>query len=456
MNKILFTACLLTGWISMGQDCSYGTMSENSINGSNISTGGAYEYSGATDFDIPFGTLFSVEQVSINVLKGTEDLTYVNVYFLEDLQGKPGEAFQTFENVVPVNQELIFTVENESFDGYTITLDIPVPFDVPKGKYYLQVRAATSDGSNVFWEITDENTTSLGRFDYANFGDEPWFGGFSYYDYVFQVSGTCSDTGEEQPDYGDACAQEHTANNHETGLNLRTGSLADDFFVAENTTFHLNHLKISTLQIGNVVNASIKIRNSVNDAPGDIVYSVENKAPITENFFGYWPYNGFPLDVVAVDLEFEFEPIELAEGHYFVEVSDVVYFQYTDFLAWEAKTTSGIGGSAYESYDGETWTEVSGFNLVFDVSGYCEETLGVEDFASVNVSVYPNPVTDRLHINTLENIQKITLVNALGQSIRSLPSHAEDIAMASLPNGLYILTVELANGKKQTFKIVKH
>lgn len=456
MKKILLSACLLTGWISIGQNCSYGTVSDNTGTGSGITTGGLYEYSGASDFDIPYGTNFSINQVTVNVLKGAADLEYVNVYFLDDFQGKPGVAFQTFETIIPVSQDLIYAVENEPFDVYSITLNIPVPFEVTSGKYYLQVRAASTDGSAVFWEITNDNTTRLGRFDFSSFADEPWFGGFSYYDYVFQVNGTCSDSGEEQPTYGDACTQGNPANNHQTGLNLQYGGLADDFFVAENTTFYLNHLKIATLQIGTVLNASIKIRSSNGDAPGAVIYEIANKAPKTENYFGYWPFSGYPLDIVAVELEFEFEPIALPAGHYFVEVSDVLPFPFTEILAWEANTTSGMGGNAYGSPDGETWTEVSGYNLVFDVSGYCQETLGVDDVVRVEVSIYPNPVKDELYINTVGTIKNMTLVNVLGQTVQSVTSNTKHMNMASLQTGLYILKVELDNGQQKSFKIVKN
>lgn len=458
MKKILLTVLVLTGWMSFGQDCSYGTVSENTSNGGNISTGGTYQYSAASDFDVPFATLFTVNQIQFNVLKGDEDLSYVDVYFLEDLQGKPGDAFQTFENLTPVSQELAYISAIEGMDAYEITVDIPTSFELPKGKYYLQLRAAPSDGIAVSWEITNQETTSLGRFDFSNFENDPWFGGHSYYDYVFQVLGTCADTGEEQPDYGDACAQGNEQNNHETGLNLRGGGLTDDFVVAENTTFTMTDFKISTLQLGNVVNASIKIRDAVNGAPGEVIHSVLNKAPKTENFFGYWPFSGFPLEVVAVDLEFEFDtPIQLSAGTYFIEVNDVIAVQYTDFLAWEATTLPGIGGNAFESFDdGENWSEVPGLNLVFNMSGFCQQTLGVDEQANATVSVYPNPVKGELTISTQAAIKNISMYTMLGQSVMNSKPMSNTIDMSSLTDGMYLVTVALENGQQQTFKIVKH
>lgn len=457
MKKILLTTMLLAGLVSFGQNCSYGTVSEETSNGGNISTGGAFEYFSASDFDIPFGTVFTVNQVQLNVLKGEADLEYVHVRFLEDENGKPGEPFQVFENLVPSNQEFAYTSTIEGMDAYTITVDLPTSFELSKGKYYLDIQGAPGDEVAVSWEITSENVAKVGRFDFNKFGTDPWFGGFSYYDNVFQVLGTCADSGEEQPDYGDACSQGNASNEYETGLNLRGGSLADDFIVPANTTFYLTDFKISTLQLGNIVNASISIRNSIDDRPGDVIYTVENKGPKTENFYGYHPFEGFPLEVVAVELEFKFdEAIELTAGKYFIEVHNVVNVPFTDFLAWEATSLPGIGGNAFESGDGgETWMEAEGLNLVFDVSGFCKETLGVNDLTKADFSFYPNPVKDELNIISKSEIKNVSIFNISGQVVINSKSNSKKINTSVLSAGIYVVKAELADGQIETFKILK-
>lgn len=454
MKKILLTTMLLAGLVSFGQNCSYGTVSEKTSNGGNISTGGAFEYFSASDFDIPFGTVFTVNQVQLNVLKGEADLEYVHVRFLEDDNGKPGEPFQTFLNLVPTKQELAYVSTIEGMNAYTITVDLPTTFELAKGKYYLDIQGAPGDNVAVSWEITTEDTTSVGRFDFNKFGTDPWFGGFSYYDNVFQVIGTCADSGEEQPDYGDECSQGNESNEYETGLNLRGGRVADDFIVPANTTFYLSDLKMATLQLGNIVNAGISIRNSIDGRPGEVIYTAQNISPKTENFFGYHPFAGFPLDVVSVVLEFEFEePFELTAGHYFIEIHDVVNFPFTDFLAWEATSLPGIGGNAFESFDGETWKEANGLNLVFDVSGFCKETLGVNDLEKTDFNFYPNPVKDELNIISKSDVKNVSIYNVSGQSVMN--SKSKKINTSALPKGVYIVRAKLANGQIETFKIVK-
>lgn len=457
MKKILLTTILLAGMIAFAQDCSYGTVTDNTGSGGNITTGGMYEYSSAADFDVPFGTILTVNQVKLNVTKGEADLEYVRVKFLEDDNGKPGEPFQTFENLVPVSYEYLYPTEIEGMDVYEVTIDLPTTFDLAKGKYYLEVQAAPGDDVAVGWEITDQETTSVGRFDFNKFDSDPWFGGFSYYDNVFQVLGTCADSGEEQPDYGDACNQGNASNEYETGLNLRGGNLADDFIVPANTTFYLTDFKISTLQLGNIVNTSISIRNSIDDQPGEVIYTVENKGPKTENFFGYHAFEGFPLEVVAVELEFEFdEAIELTEGKYFIEMHNVVNVPFTDFLAWEATSLPGIGGNAFESGDGgETWMEAEGLNLVFDVSGFCKETLGVNDLGKSDFNFYPNPVKDELNITSKSEIKNVSIYNLSGQILINSKSNSNKIITSALPAGVYVVRAELINGQIETFKIIK-
>ncbi len=454
MKKILLTTMLVTGLVSYGQDCLYGTVSEETSNGGNISTGGAFEYFAASDFDVPFGTVFTINQVQLNVLKGEADLEYVDVRFLEDDNGKPGEPFQTFENLVPTSQELAYISTIEGMNAYTITVDLPGSFELSKGKYYLDIQGAPGDEVAVSWEIGNEDTTSLGRFDFSKFGTEPWFGGSAYYDYIFQVMGTCADSGEEQPDYGEECFQGNESNEYETGLNLRGGRLADDFIVPENTTFYLSELKMGTLQLGNIVNAGISIRNAVDGRPGEVIYTAENISPKTENFFGYHPFAGFPLDVVSVVLEFEFEePFELTAGQYFIEIHDVIHVPFTDFSAWEATSLPGIGGNAFESFDGEIWTEAEGLNLVFDVLGYCKETLGVDDLEKSDFSFYPNPVINELNILSKSEVKNSSVYNVSGQLI--LKSKSKKINTSSLSAGVYVVKTELVNGQIETFKIIK-
>ncbi|PZU89314.1 MAG: hypothetical protein DI529_04655 [Chryseobacterium sp.] len=454
MKKNLIFLMMISGVMSFSQNCNYGVVSDGIANGENISTGGTYEYTSASDFDVEFGKILTVNNVKFNALKGTADLSYVNIYFYADNAGKPGNLIKSFENVVPTSQTFKYTFEDNS--AYEINVDLPTTFDLPKGKYYLSVQGKPGDSTPASWEINKQETTKLGRFDYSKFGSEDWFGGFSYYDHVFQVSGICSSTGETQPDYGTPTSQGNTGNNHETGGSMPGRSLADDIIVPENTKFTLTNFKISTLQLGNIKNATINIRTSVDDAPGELLYSFENIGPKTENYFGYWPVPGYPLDVVAVDLNFELpQAVELSAGKYFIEVK-ATPVPFMDYLRWEATSHSGIGSDCYTSYDdGESWEVNEGYNFVFDAIGFSKSSLAVSDVDRNNFSFYPNPVKDELTIVSKNEANRISIYNVAGQLVKDSEIKNNKVNVSDLSTGNYIGKITLKNGQTQSIKVIK-
>lgn len=461
MQKLLFTTLLsfaIYGF-SYAQACSYGTLSEATANGENISTGGAFEYAAAVDFDIPFGIDFTTNQVTVNLLKGPADLLYVNAAFLTEVEGLPGNVIESYNNFIPSSQELAYITGIPDLDVYQITLDLPLALTFEKGKYFLRMAAAPGDANGAWWEITSE-TQTYGVFDYFKFEDEEW-GGTGYYNKVFQVIGTCEDSGEVLPDLGEACGQENLANNHETGVpfigNGLTQSVADDFIVPENTVFYLAQFNFDALLLGGGMhNATINIRSTVNNMPGEILYSFLNKGPEFEEFGGYWPMAGSPFDVVAVKTGFSFdEPIELEAGTYFIEVIPTP--NASELITWEATSQPGIGSFSYSSADGgNSWTMNDGYNQVFTVNGFCAERLGINDSQIVaNFNYYPNPVTNVLNISSKTNFKQLAIYNLVGQKVADFNAASHTINMESLTAGIYILKAEFENGQVETTKIIK-
>jgi hypothetical protein len=80
-------------------------------------------------------------------------------------------------------------------------------------------------------------------------------------------------------------------------------------------------------------------------------------------------------------------------------------------------------------------------------------TLGVDQFHNT-VSVYPNPTTSTLTVQTQEEIKNLTVYNLLGQKVAE-QTNASTITIAPLATGHYMLEVTLANGTITTKKIVK-
>lgn len=458
MRKNLFFALALSGFFGLAQsNCHYGAASEKTSNGENITTGGGFEYSAATDFDVPARKVLTVEQLTFNVLKSASEVSSVKVSILAEFQGMPGDVLYTFDNLIPTSQQMAYETDIDDLDAYKVTVAFPQSFDLPKGKYFVQIQAKNVEASSVFWEITKETTRKLGRFDFTKMNSDPWFGGFSYYDHVFDVIGNCNDTGGSEPDYGLDFSQGNDGNQYETGGTLVGRSLADDFIVPENQKFTFTKFKMSTLQIGNIKSATINVRSSQDNMPGEVLYSFENVGPKTENFFGYHTVQGYPLDVVAADLEFEWEqPVELLPGKYFIEVVATPQ-PLTDYQRWEATSEPGIGGFSCTSYDGgESWEVNDGYNFVFDVYGFTKAYLAVEDVAGNAVSVYPNPVSDVLNISSNSDIDRIFVYNSVGQLVKTADIKQESkLDVSDLSVGIYFVNTHFKSGNTKTFKIVK-
>lgn len=85
--------------------------------------------------------------------------------------------------------------------------------------------------------------------------------------------------------------------------------------------------------------------------------------------------------------------------------------------------------------------------------------VGINDYKPLQISVYPNPVTDKLYLTNPEgNIQTVTLYNTSGQLVlQTAVPHSPilEINVTNLPNGFYIGTATSNNKQKATFKFVK-
>lgn len=83
--------------------------------------------------------------------------------------------------------------------------------------------------------------------------------------------------------------------------------------------------------------------------------------------------------------------------------------------------------------------------------------LGVNNFESNEVSMYPNPANNSFKIRAANTIDRITIYNSLGQKIQIVSPNKsnETIDVSSFKNGLYLIQVE-SQGKSVTSKLIKN
>lgn len=98
-------------------------------------------------------------------------------------------------------------------------------------------------------------------------------------------------------------------------------------------------------------------------------------------------------------------------------------------------------------------TTTSGETIEIDSIIFSQASLSTKSFNAFDFSVFPNPVKDKLNINTNEVLQKISIVDLLGRTVLT-PTLTKEINLYNLTKGVYILVLESENGVS-TKKILK-
>ncbi|WP_420572891.1 T9SS type A sorting domain-containing protein [Kordia sp.] len=73
-------------------------------------------------------------------------------------------------------------------------------------------------------------------------------------------------------------------------------------------------------------------------------------------------------------------------------------------------------------------------------------TLSTPEQEIIDFSIYPNPTTDKLHINRVKNLEKIEVINSNGQLVFTKNNELEDINVSKLQSGAYFLKIYTQNG----------
>jgi len=113
-------------------------------------------------------------------------------------------------------------------------------------------------------------------------------------------------------------------------------------------------------------------------------------------------------------------------------------------------TSDELSPSNFEGVDGE-----AGRGSLFT-----SDEFFVEKVAQVEIKIYPNPTTEKItmEISAWENLQTgvFKLYSLTGQLLQEQPVHSATtiVSLANLPNGVYILKVQI-NGRVEDWKIIK-
>lgn len=88
-------------------------------------------------------------------------------------------------------------------------------------------------------------------------------------------------------------------------------------------------------------------------------------------------------------------------------------------------------------------------------TSYVFPTLSTPEQITIDFSIHPNPTTDKLFINQVNNLLKVEVINMNGQLIFTKEDNLETIDVSRLQNGAYFLKIYAQDGMA-TKKFIKN
>ncbi|NMH29182.1 T9SS type A sorting domain-containing protein [Flavobacterium silvaticum] len=113
----------------------------------------------------------------------------------------------------------------------------------------------------------------------------------------------------------------------------------------------------------------------------------------------------------------------------------------------QAKEITGIGFSYTGSGNYQSLA-------VFAINVFGEPyVLGTEEQQLTKATIYPNPTSSQIRVNTSSGVKRLRAVNNLGQLTGE--SSSEILDVEQFRSGIYFLEIELTDGSKETMKFIK-
>jgi hypothetical protein len=96
-----------------------------------------------------------------------------------------------------------------------------------------------------------------------------------------------------------------------------------------------------------------------------------------------------------------------------------------------------------------TFFNPTGFDIMISKLLVLDAALSTTDVLRNKIRIYPNPVNDLLHYESMEDISKINVFDLTGRKLlTSIPNQQQfiDLTSLDLENGLFIVQFETLNG----------
>lgn len=118
---------------------------------------------------------------------------------------------------------------------------------------------------------------------------------------------------------------------------------------------------------------------------------------------------------------------------------------------------AGVQTASVDVLAGGCWEADTLSGTEYAVTAATCSTAGVNELHQTLLSVYPNPINDKLNFATPENISRVNIHSVTGENVMSVSgiatSGAVDVSL--LRSGIYFVNIHFIDGKQQTTKIIK-
>lgn len=260
-----------------------------------------------------------------------------------------------------------------------------------------------------------------------------------------------------EPDF-DPCSAMNPSNFFENGLQSSAQStrmVANDFVVEAGAVFTINQIIFNFFTTDAIVAVEVAYYEDNNGIPGAEIGAVENIDPVSSIDIGEF---GVVIHEVTINLpDFDFVAQPNMDTTFWVSIL-AANATGDDFCYWETSTATLEGnpvafndnGAGWEQYDNGSGPPWDG---VYEYIGNC--LLNSGDQMISKFMVYPNPVTDQLHlvIPNSEEITSMALFDISGKQM-DVTNTVNSLDVSKLPNGFYILKVVSEEGTL-SHKVVK-
>ncbi|WP_083996867.1 T9SS type A sorting domain-containing protein [Chryseobacterium sp. BLS98] len=93
----------------------------------------------------------------------------------------------------------------------------------------------------------------------------------------------------------------------------------------------------------------------------------------------------------------------------------------------------------------------------FKISAYDASLLATSEVSQAknDLKAYPNPFADVLNISDISKVKSVSIVDVAGRVVKTIENPSSALQLGDLKQGLYLVTLNMKDGSKQTIKAIK-